>query len=238
MNSSAAAILCDPRPSEHIVYSYIGENQVTEAVTLFTSSGLKKNEAVLLVVTPEHAQSIRKRLRNEGFDVDELELSGQLAFANAEELLATFMFDGIIDEDRFKTIIGSRIETASKQGGHDRPVRVFGEMVDLIWVSNPKATLRLEELWNEVIESYSVPLLCAYSIGASRLNSLPARLLACHSRVLSIAHAEHTCPNCGSTNLVAIDPKAIADELLECRSCKRLCEVQYGADGAVRLVQV
>jgi len=238
MNSSAAAILCDPRPSEHIVYSYADDNDLADAVTLFASAGLAKKEAVILVVTPKHSDVIRRRLEREGFDVAELKESGRLLFADAADVLASFLLDGMIDEQKFKTGIGSLIDTARKRRGRNRAVRLFGEMVDLIWISNPKATLRLEELGNEVIESHSVTVLCAYSIGASRLNSLPAPLLACHSRALSIAHAEHTCPNCGSTNLVAIDPKAIADELLECQSCKRMCEVQYGADGAVRLVQV
>jgi hypothetical protein len=185
MNSTAVALLCDPHPSDHIVYPYIGETQVTEAVWLFASSGLQKGEAVLLVVTREHAESIRERLRQDGIDVDDMERSGQLAFADAEDLLSTFMFDGIIDEHRFKTKIGSWIEKARKHGGRSRPVRVFGETVDLIWISNPKATLRLEELWNEVIELYSVPLLCAYSLAGKKPSAIPTTLQACHSHALS-----------------------------------------------------
>lgn len=185
MNSTAVALLCDPHPSDHIVYPYTGETQVTEAVWLFASSGLRKGEAVLLVVTTQHSAAIRERLRQDGFNVDDLEISGQLAFANAEDLLSAFMFDGIIDEHLFKTKIGSWIEKARTHGGGNRPVRVFGEMVDLIWISNPKATLRLEELWNEVIESYSVPLLCAYSLAGNKPSAIPTTLHACHSHALS-----------------------------------------------------
>jgi hypothetical protein len=185
MNSTATALLCDPQPCAHIVYPYTAESQVTDAVSLFASSGLRKREAVLLVITREHAESIRLRLRQEGFEVPDLENSGQLTFANAEDLLSTFMFDGIIDEHCFKTKIGSWIENAKKHDGGNRGVRVFGEMVDLIWISNPRATLRLEELWNDVIKSYSVPLLCAYSLGGRKPDSLPATLHACHSHALS-----------------------------------------------------
>ena len=62
--------------------------------------------------------------------------------------------------------------------------RVFGEMVNLIWGSHPTATERLEELWNEVIEIHSVPLLCAYSL-SGKLETLPRQLLSCHSYAIS-----------------------------------------------------
>jgi hypothetical protein len=161
-----------------------------------------------------------------------------LVFADAEDVLATFLLDGMIDEHRFKTGLGSMIDTARQHRGRTRPVRVFGEMVDLIWISNPEATLRLEELGNEVIESYSVTVLCAYSVGGSKPASVPSPLLACHSHVLSITHADYRCPNCNSPDLTIIVTNAIADELLECRSCLGLHRVEYDADGSRRLVPV
>ena len=72
------------------------------------------------------------------------------------------MFDGIIDDHRFKTTVGHLIENA-RAASSNGEVRVFGEMVDLIWIPNPNATQRLEELWNQVIKLHSVPFLCAYS---------------------------------------------------------------------------
>ena len=190
MNSSAAALLCDPRSSDHIVYSYTDDNDLVDAVTLFTSAGLAKKEAVILVVTTEHADVIRQRLEQEGSKVPELQASGRLVFADAKEALATFLLDGRIDEHRFKTGLGSMIDTARQHRGRTRPVRVFGEMVDLIWISNPEATLRLEQLGNEVIESHLVTVLCAYALGGGKPTSLPAPLLACHSHALSVANAE------------------------------------------------
>src|SRR6202035_3526473 len=91
-----------------------------------------------------------------------------------------------IDEHRFKAKIGAMIEKA-KEGGGDkkpRPVRVFGEMVDLIWKSDPKTTERLEQLWNEVIKTHSATLLCAYSLSGTP-HALPQPLLSCHSHAVS-----------------------------------------------------
>jgi hypothetical protein len=240
MKSSVAAVLCDPRSSDHIVYSYVDDNDLADGVVLFASAGLLNNEAVILVVAAKHFDLIRQRLEQEGFDMPELQESGQLVFANAEDMLASFLSDGIIDEHRFKTGLGSLIDKAGTHHGRTRPVRVFGEIVDLIWTSNPDATLRLEQLGNEVIETHSVTVLCAYSLGGENPTSLPVPLAACHSRALSMVRweAEHQCENCGSTDLVIVDTKAIADELLQCRGCMKLYRLEYQTDGWTRLVRM
>ena len=155
MNSKAAAILSNPQPCGHIVYPYTDESQVADAVCLFAGAGLRKGEAVLLVMTEAHCEPILERLHAEGFDVEALERSGQLICEEAEKLLSSFMFDGVIDEHLFKSKISGMIKKA-KAGGGERPVRVFGEMVSLIWRSKLQATERLEELWNEVIQEHSV----------------------------------------------------------------------------------
>jgi predicted RNA-binding Zn-ribbon protein involved in translation (DUF1610 family) len=206
---------------------------------LFTSAGLTKKEAVILVVAAKHSDSITRRLEQEGFKVPELQESGQLVFADAEQVLATFLFDGVIDEHKFKTGVGSMVDAAKTYRGRNRPVRLFGEMVDLIWISNPQATLRLEQLWNELVESYPVTVLCAYSIGGRRPNSVPAPPLGCHSHAVSVTRhdVEFRCPNCGS-DLVIIDTKAIANELVECRSCMKLYEIKHDASGTPQLLPV
>ncbi|HEY6393443.1 MAG TPA: MEDS domain-containing protein [Bryobacteraceae bacterium] len=187
MNSKGAAILANPHPCGHIVYPYTDETQVSEAVCLFASAGLRKGEAVILVMTSDHTQPIRRRLEQEGFNLRQLERAGQLICEDAKDLLSTFTFDGVIDERVFKTKLGKLIEAAKASGGNrtERAVRVFGEMVDLLWKSNLRTTQRLEELWNEVIDAHSVPLLCAYSLAGPKPRDLPAPLLACHSHAIA-----------------------------------------------------
>jgi hypothetical protein len=180
MNATGKTILTHPRPCGHIVYPYTNESQFAEAVGLFAGAGLRDGESALLVMEESHCEPIRKQLRGNGLDVAELETSGRLICKNAQALLETFLFDGIIDEDAFKTNVGWLIDKA-KTSSPNGQVRVFGEMVDLLWMPNPEATRRLEELWNDVIKLHSVPLLCAYSLGGLRPDVLPVSLLACHS---------------------------------------------------------
>jgi hypothetical protein len=184
MNAKAVAILSDPQPCGHIVYPYTDESQVAEAVCLFASAGLLKGEAVLLVMTEAHCEPILERLGRSGFDVPALTRSGQLICEEAEELLSSFLFDGIIDEHVFKSKIDGMINRAKAAGGDRRRVRVFGEMVSLIWQSRQQATERLEELWNEVIQEQSVPLLCAYALAGTKPDAFPSSLMECHSHAL------------------------------------------------------
>jgi hypothetical protein len=166
-----------------IVYPYTDETQVADAVCLFASAGLRKGEAVLLVMTSDHCEPIRQRLQEQGFNLKEMETTGQLVCKDARDLLSTFLFDGIIDEHRFKTNIGAMIENA-KSGGSPKTCTGRGgwlPIVDLIWEASPQPPQRLEELWDQVIEAHSAPLLCAYSLAGTKPSRFPASLLACHS---------------------------------------------------------
>jgi hypothetical protein len=188
MNAKCAAILTDPHPRSHIVYPYTDEAHVTDAVCLFASAGLRQDEAVGLIMTAEHTAPIEKRLEREGFNVRDLKLSGQLICEDAEILLRRFMVNGMPDEDLFKNTICPIINRAQTSAGTDQPrrVRLFGEMVSLLWVISQQAAELLERFWNDVIDVYSVSLLCTYSLGGGTSPaSFPPALLSCHSHAIA-----------------------------------------------------
>jgi hypothetical protein len=110
-------------------------------------------------LTEDHRYAIKRHLSGDG-NVEVFERNGQLLFLDAAELLSTFMVDGNPDPKLFKF----GIKTLMDRAGHDpstgqREVRIFGEMVSLLWPSNRAAAERLEALGNEAIEEYSVPIL-------------------------------------------------------------------------------
>ena len=97
MNSTGTEILSNPGPCAHIVYSYTEDAQLADAVCLFASSGLAgKAKRVLLLLSGLHYDPVRERLEREGFDLAELEETGQLVCENARSLLDNFLFDGIL----------------------------------------------------------------------------------------------------------------------------------------------
>jgi hypothetical protein len=182
MNAHAAALLTDPHPCGHIVYPYTDENLVGQAVCLFTSAGIRDGEGVILIMSGDHCEPIKLRLRLEGFNVEAYERSGQLTCVTTEDLLGKFMQDGTLNEDLFRTTIGDLIQRAKAAmiGGHPAKVRVFGEMVSQLRTSDLAATTRLEELWNDVIREHSVALLCTYALHNTN-DHIPEALVDLHT---------------------------------------------------------
>jgi KaiC/GvpD/RAD55 family RecA-like ATPase len=184
MNSKTSALLADPAPCSHIVYPYTDEQCMVRAVEFYASSGISKGEAVVLIVTEAHREALIVQLKSEAFNVERLQSSGQLVMLDASEMLAVIMADGSLDATTFKAAIKRIIELAGRDpaSGHHRRVRLFGEMVSLLWTTgNAEAALRLEELWNEVTEAYRVALLCTYLLDGNGHSRLPESLLSAHS---------------------------------------------------------
>ncbi len=79
---------------------------------------------------------------------------------DAAKLLAKFMVNGLPDKDLFIENVGSLIEKADRAR---TPIRAYGEMVALLWKQgNKDGVIQLESLWNELAETYSFSLFCAY----------------------------------------------------------------------------
>jgi hypothetical protein len=83
---------------------------------------------------------------------------------DAAETSSKFMVDGWPSEPRFNTVIGDLIERVAARGQRCL-VRVFGEMVALLWnEGNARGAVRLEDLWNDLAKKIPFTLLCAYPL--------------------------------------------------------------------------
>jgi hypothetical protein len=159
------SLITDPLSRDHLVQVYRDERVLIDAISLYAGAALGRNEAVILVATSEHGQAVEERLSEDGFDVAATKAWGQLSVVDAEEVLSRFMVDGRPDEARFKAVIRELVE-AARASGRFRDVRVYGEMVNLLWTDNVPAAARLEELWNDVIAEHAISLFCAYCLDA------------------------------------------------------------------------
>jgi KaiC/GvpD/RAD55 family RecA-like ATPase len=183
MNANAPAILTDPHPYGHIVYPYMDEALVSHAAALFAGAGLRNGEGIILVMTAAHRDSITLRLLAEGYDVENLQRSGRLICIIAEDLIAGFMRDGVPDEEIFSAVIEELIKSCRASTGRSTgQVRVFCEMVSLLWNSNLRATISLEEMWNRIIDRNSVSLMCTYALNGR--DRIPDLLHSLHSHSL------------------------------------------------------
>ncbi|HEX4802092.1 MAG TPA: ATP-binding protein [Myxococcaceae bacterium] len=150
---------------DHAVQFYEDDELLVDAVARFAAAGLVAEEPVLIVATEEHRVAFADRLRRNGVEADSALASGLLTLLDAKETLARFMVGTEPEWNRFRATFGSLLEQCRAARPTAR-VRVFGEMVDLLWrAGNRAAAIGLEELWNELARQQSFTLLCAYSMG-------------------------------------------------------------------------
>jgi len=163
-------------PHDHEVSFYDHDVDVVVEVARFVTQGLAAGEHVIVLATAEHRAAIDALLPPEG-----LQAPGRYVALDAAEVLATFMVDGAPDEDSFRRSVGAIVDDAA-----GAQVRVFGEMVALLWEEgNVAAAVRLESLWNEMAGRHRFALLCAYPMSALAGATLTEATHVCylHSRV-------------------------------------------------------
>ncbi len=153
-----------PTGPGHAVQFYDSEHFLATAVADYLATALVAGEPLIAIATEPHRKAITQRLKSNGFDIARACLSGQATLLDVRETLATFMLGSTPDRRRFRNVIGDAIER-SQRGQHQVPVRMFGEMVDILWSAGNRAgAIRLEELWNELARTHTFTLLCGYSM--------------------------------------------------------------------------
>ena len=150
----------------HAVQFYEDDSFLIDSVSAFVLEGLHADEQVTVFMTPAHTQLMKQALRNEEMaGTLPRDASRNVLYHDAEETMAKFMVDGWPEEHLFMSVIGQLLQPLPE----DRRVRVFGEMVCLLWQKHQyRAALRLEELWNTLIGRQAFSLLCAYCITGFR----------------------------------------------------------------------
>lgn len=172
-------------PSGHACQVYSDDNHLLETLNGFIGGGLWAGESAVVIATDSHLVKLEARLRQTGLDLAHFRGDERYVPLSAELTLERFMVDGWPDAERFHSTIGDVMGRARRGG---REVRCFGEMVALLWSQGLYgAAVRVEHLWNELIERKGFPLICAYSkngfakAGAERM----AEVGAAHSRVFN-----------------------------------------------------
>src|SRR5215813_10148256 len=131
-----------PKESEHFVQFYETNAFLLDSLRDFIGLGLVSGDACIVVATDAHRAGLDERLESSGLKTFATYASGQYVAFDATETLAKFMVDGSPDPDRFSEVIGEII-TQAAQGA--RRVRIFGEMVAILWADvNREAAIRLE----------------------------------------------------------------------------------------------
>lgn len=153
------------RDTHHAVQFYSNEACLCSTVATFLGEGFAQGSPAIVIATEPHTAAILDALAARYIDVAAARRSGDLVLLDAAATLAALMADGTPDPERLERCVGALI-TKTLAGRTRTGIRVYGEMVDLLWnEGRADAAIRLEALWNELGSRYAFSLLCGYSVG-------------------------------------------------------------------------
>jgi PAS domain S-box-containing protein len=158
-------LVLPPAQASHSVQFYEDDAFLAGVVADFLAAGLTVHQSVIVIATPAHRDAFLERLRAEQLDVEGARSEGRFILLDARETLGRFVVDGMPDAARFRATVTPIIDLALTRS-NGTVLRFYGEMVDLLWKDgHTDGAIKLEELWNELGETYSFSLLCAYAMG-------------------------------------------------------------------------
>ncbi len=151
---------------EHVVQFYADDNFFLDVLSRFVGGALATGEAALVIATAAHQAELERRLSARGLDTAKAKLQARYLVLDAGELLERITVNGSLSETRFNEIVGRVLKQAeTATAGKERRIAVFGELVALLWArGRQQDAIRVEQLWNELAQTHSFSLLCAYPI--------------------------------------------------------------------------
>ena len=170
---------------------YQDDEFLNYAVCHFAAAGLANGESVILFPTLAHWDAMRPRLDAEGVvDVKTAEKRGQLTMVDANELLPSFMRNDMPHPAVFEGAVGEIIGQA-RAGGRYESVRLWGEMVDVLWErGDVTASMSLEDLFDDLGRKREFSIFCSFLMdnfsGDVHAHMLP-RLGSNHSHLIPVA---------------------------------------------------
>jgi DNA-binding NarL/FixJ family response regulator len=155
-------------PHHHEVQFYNDDTVLLDRLAGFVATAVKTGNVAIVVATESHRDRLVQRLKTEGSDVDAAIKEGRCIPMDAVSTLPLFMVNDMPDSARFLEIVGDLIEDAAKAGKTKHPrVAVFGEWVSLLMAEGKtEAAIRLEQLGNQLTETYEVDILCGYALSS------------------------------------------------------------------------
>jgi len=146
----------------HTVQFYQDDAFFIDGLSRFIGSAIVAGESAVVIATQGHRDALNRILQSRGLDLRNAIDQGRYIALDAAATLAKFMRGDWPDPELFKETISPVLARSSVAAQHGL-IFAFGEMVAVLCAQgNAEAAVRLEQFWNEVAESYSLSLLCAY----------------------------------------------------------------------------
>jgi anti-sigma regulatory factor (Ser/Thr protein kinase) len=180
-------------PHSHAVSFYVHDEDLVDEIARYVAEGVHQGGQAVVVATSQHLKALVDTLRVMGLDSDEAPVAGQLLLLDAEETLRSFATVSGLDRDRFLASVVQRVIDAGADGA---PVRVFGEMVSLLWeAGDVQGAIALEAMWNVLSVRLDFDLMCAYPASLIETSSLLEVRAVCDQHSSVHTRQQHAAPH-------------------------------------------
>jgi hypothetical protein len=151
----------------HKVQFYEKDDDLTIGLGSTLGSVLGAGGSAIVIATKPHREAIWTILEARGLDVSYVMQEGRYTALDARETLSKILVNGWPDPERFQSTVGTLIDEASAAASVAQGyVAAFGEMVALLWKAGSiEQAIRLEQMWNELAQTRTFCLHCAYPMG-------------------------------------------------------------------------
>jgi DNA-binding NarL/FixJ family response regulator len=155
-------------PHRHEVQFYSEDEFLLDTFARFIAVALKSGRAAIVFITELHRDGLVSRLKAQGLDVDAATKQGTYIQLDMNQTFSTFTVDDMPDSTRFFSVVGGLIEAAAKAARQqNHAVVVCGEGTSVLWAEGKAdAAIRVEQLWDELGNTFGVDILCGYALSS------------------------------------------------------------------------
>ncbi len=173
------------RSHRHVVQFYARDEELAESAGDYLADAIAEGGAAVIVATQARWAGFQAGLAARGVDVTAARRDGTLVSLDATPLARLLTRAGRIDRAGFDAQVRPAILAAGEAPG---PVRVYGEVVALLWAAgHVNAALELEGFWNELGREIPFSLYCGYPqqlVEGSQQHGAVSEVCRLHSAVV------------------------------------------------------
>ena len=178
----------------HVVQFYRHDQELARTVGQYLADTIRAGGVAIAVTTEARRRALEAEVASHGIDPAAARRDGSLLTFDAADTLAGLMRGGRIDGRAVRELTRTLVPANDHS---DRPIRVYGEMVNLLWDSgNVAGALELERLWDALQPELHFSILCAYhsEVAKSDREHVFEQLCGLHSSVTAEFAAECASP--------------------------------------------
>ena len=169
----------------HVVQFYDRDEELAAGAGDYLADAIAEGGAAVIVASPARCSMFEARLAAGGVDVAAARRGGSLICLDAGQLAQLLTGTGRVDRAAFDAQIRPAILAAGEAPG---PVRVYGEVVALLWAAgHVNAALELEGFWNELGREIPFSLYCGYprqTVESSQHHGAVSEVCRLHTEVV------------------------------------------------------